>query len=204
MSCDDSAVNYYLRRHIERGHTAWPLTHLVADGPITYASVRDALEHGPFGRCAFRCSSGVVGHQEVRLQFENGELAQFSLNTGGHRINRMIQITGSEGTLTGSMEDGIITIHRYGIHEAEMIEVDPGYILTPHRHAGGDEGIVQGFLTAVRTHDWSDMPTDHADALRTHQVVYQAEASRKKGGIPMPVVPYEKQGEVSPTLSRTT
>ena len=201
MSCDDSAVNYYLQRHVERGHTTWPLTHLVADGPITYESVRDALEHGPFGRCAFQCGSGVVGHQEVRLQFEDGDLAQFSLNTGGHRINRTIQITGSEGTLTGSMEDGIITIHRYGIHEAETIEVDPGYIITPHRHAGGDEGIVQGFLTAVRTNDWSDMPTDHADALRTHQVVSQAEASRKKGGIPMPVVPYGTQAEESPTLS---
>lgn len=187
MSCDDSAVAYYLQRHVARGHTAWPLTHLVTDGPITYESVREALEHGPFGRCAFQCASGVVGHQEVRLQFENGDLAKFSLNTGGHRINRTILITGSEGILTGSMEDSIVTIHRYNLNEMETIEVDPGYIITPHKHAGGDEGIVQGFLTAMRTDDWSEMPTDYADAMRTHQVVYQAEASRKKGGIPMPV-----------------
>ncbi len=189
-SCDDSAVNYYLQRHVERGHTSWPLTHLVADGPITYESVTAALEHGPFGRCAFQSGSRVAGHQEVRLQFEDGDLAQFSLNTGGHRINRTIQITGSEGLLFGSMEDSLITIHRYGTTEVETIEVDPGYVMIPHRHAGGDEGLVRAFLTAVRTDDWSDVPTDHTDALRTHQVVYQAEASRKKGGIPMPVVPY--------------
>ncbi len=190
-SCNDSAVSYYLQRHVEQGYTAWPLTHLVADGPITYESVRHALEHGPFGRCAFQCGSGVVGHQEVRLQFEDGDLATFSLNTGGNRINRTILITGSEGILTGSMEDGTITIQRYDLNETATIETDPGFAITPHRHAGGDEGLVQGFLTAVRTHDWSDMPTDYADALRTHQVVYQAEASRKKGGIPMPVVPPE-------------
>jgi predicted dehydrogenase len=186
-TCEDSAVNYYLQRHVERGHTTWPLTHLVADGPITCESVRDALEHGPFGRCAFQCDSRVVGHQEVRLQFENGDLATFSLNTGGHRINRTILITGSEGILTGSMEDSLITIHRYDRDEAATIAVDPGFIIAPHRHAGGDEGIMQGFLTAMRTNDWSDMPTDHTDALRTHQVIYQAEASRKKGGVPMPI-----------------
>ncbi len=189
-SCHDSAINDYLRRHVERGHTAWPLTHLVADGPVTYESVWDALEHGPFGRCAFQCGSGVVGHQEVRLQFEDGDLASFSLNTGGNRINRTIQITGSEGTLTGSMEDGVMTIQPYGSNETETMHVDPGYIIAPHRHAGGDEGLIKGFLTAMRTQDWSDMPTDHADALRTHHVVYQAEASRQKGGIPMPIVPY--------------
>lgn len=161
----------------------------MTDRPVTYESVREALEHGPFGRCAFQCGSDVVGHQEVRLQFENGALAKFSLNTGGHRINRTILVTGSEGTLTGSMEDSSVTIHRYNANEAETIEVDPGYVISPHKHAGGDEGIVQAFLTAVRTDDWSEMPTDHSDALRTHQVVYQAEASRQKGGIPLPTIP---------------
>ncbi|ETW95985.1 MAG: hypothetical protein ETSY1_28415 [Candidatus Entotheonella factor] len=199
-SCDASAVDFYVRRRVAQGHTAWPLNHLVADGPITYESVTAALEHGPFGRCAFQCGSNVSGHQEVRLQFEDGTLAQFSLNTGGHRINRTIEITGSEGFLTGSMEDSLITIHRYDRDDTQTIEVDPGYVLTPHRHAGGDEGLTQAFMTALQTDDWSQMPTDHDDALRTHQVVYQAEASRHAGGRPMPVMASGGWAEMSLSL----
>lgn len=200
-SCDASAVDYYLKRHVERGHTSWPLIHLVTDGPITHESVTDALQHGPFGRCAFQCGSNVAGHQEVRLQFEDGDLAQFSLNTGGHRINRTIEITGSEGILTGSMDDGLVIINRYDDREKQTLKVDPGHVLTPHKHAGGDEGIVKSLLTALRTDDWSDMPTDHLDALRTHQVVCQAETSRKKGGVPMPVIPCSNLADMSLCLS---
>ena len=47
-------------------------------------------------------------------------------------------------------------------------------------HSGGDIRLNSGaFVGAVRSGDWSQVPTDGRESLRTHRIVWAAEEARR-------------------------
>jgi hypothetical protein len=50
-------------------------------------------------------------------------------------------------------------------------------------HGGGDEGLVDAFLTAVSSGDPAALSSDATESLATHRVVWAAEEARRRGEV---------------------
>ncbi len=59
-------------------------------------------------------------------------------------------------------------------------------------HGGGDLGLIQSFIEAVRTRRQELLGTDVTDVLRSHLTVFAAETSRLEGRV-IDCVAFEKE-----------
>ena len=91
--------------------TAWPVS-VITDDPSPEGGSR-ALEHGPYGRCVYRCDNDVADHQVVALEFANGVRATLTVNGLTADNTRLIAITGTRGELRGRLDTGEIEVRRF-------------------------------------------------------------------------------------------
>lgn len=172
--CPYSACKIYLR---DRGNNlgSWPILALTHEGTIE--AVVKALKHGPYGRCVFACDNDVVDNQVVNLQFEDGATASFTMtafNAGG---GRETYIMGDQGTLR--CNDGGITHYDFLSDSTRDIKKDAdGSPMSGH--GGGDFGLVNSFLAAVRENDPSHISSGPEVSLESHLIVFAAEKARRQ------------------------
>jgi predicted dehydrogenase len=182
-ACPYSAERLYLSLYAQ-GRRGWPLDVLVHD--VTEEDLMEALRTGPYGRCVYACDNDVVDHQVVAMEFAGGVTATFTMTgftTGGPRRT---QIFGTHGELHS---DGrTITVHDFLSGRRETI--DPrsvpaglGDATAGGGHSGGDDALMDAFVTAVHTGDARHILSGPEESLRSHLAVFAAERARADGVI---------------------
>ena len=165
--CPYSALKLYLDMEL----TGWPVNVITDD--LSEQGRTKALQEGPYGRCVYHCDNDVVDHQVVSMEFENKITASFTMSafTNGHRRTR---IMGTMGEIIGDFQT--ITVTDFRNNKTETVwnqESDDQY-----GHGGGDYGLINQFLTAVRANDPSLFESSIESSLESHLMAFAAEESR--------------------------
>lgn len=160
-----------------------------------------------YGRCVYESANDVVDNQVVTLTWEDvppptGEEPNSpgyssktaTLTMTGHTqaiCQRRGRIYGSKGEVVFSAETNTITVHDFTSGGSRVI--NPELQLAGSGHGGGDFGLVNAFLGAVRAvknlgwdveraqREWIGM--DVEECIRSHAVVWAAEDARVEGKV---------------------
>lgn len=177
-SCAYSAKRIYQRLYAQDardGEIGWPLTVLTPEpSPQT---LEEALRVGPYGRCVYACDNDVVDHQVVNMEFARGQTASFTMTAFTRMRPRETHIFGTKGEVYG---DGRY-VRVYDFLSEQTTTYDShvssdGSILSGH--GGGDYGVMQSFIAAVRQQDQSLVLSGPKESLEGHLMVFAAERSR--------------------------
>ncbi|WP_170145257.1 Gfo/Idh/MocA family protein [Ammoniphilus oxalaticus] len=169
QSCPFSAKRLYLGEY-----TGWPVSTISQD--LSLGGRREAIEMGPYGRCVYRCDNDVVDNQSVLFQFENGATATLTMSAFTEKLTRQIRILGTEGEISGVMEQQSIQLTRFG-QSTETIQLKSSSF---GKHAGGDYGLIRSFTQSVRENRKVDLRS--LEIIRSsHQLAAFAEQSRLTG-----------------------
>lgn len=170
--CIFSALKIYLPRVGE-----FPASVITTDQ--TPEGVAAAIETGPYGRCVYYCDNDVPDHQVVAMEFADGTTGTFTLAGLSIRTNRHTRIFGSAATLVGNGETYTITDFATGLAET----FDPFAGQDVGHHGGGDDAVMDAFVTAIETGDPSTIASGPAESLETHLAVFAAERARLTGSV---------------------
>ncbi|MBC8180911.1 Gfo/Idh/MocA family oxidoreductase [candidate division KSB1 bacterium] len=172
--CPYSAKKVYLR-FAEKNHKSWPVDILTSD--TTVKGVTEALRTGPYGRCVYECDNDVVDNQVVIMQFEGNKTASFTMTGFNKMAFRKTIIFGTKGELYG---DGkVIKHYDFLTEKTETIKVDITDNPLLAGHGGGDDGLMNNFLTAILKDDPNLILSDPQDTLDSYLMVFGAELSRR-------------------------
>lgn len=154
----------------------------VVDPGGTPESLQTALESGPYGRCVYFSDNDVVDHQVVNIEYEDGTTAAFTATAFTAAGPRRTRIFGSHGEL--AVEAGHISVYDFLTGTTSMYEVPASVLPIPgERHEGGDRGLVQAWVSALATGDWSGVVSGLEESLISHAVVFAAEEARRRGSV---------------------
>jgi predicted dehydrogenase len=133
-----------------------------------------------YGRCAYDVDNDVVDHQVVAMQFPSGATGTFTM-TAFAPAGRRLRICGTHGYLDSITETHIIEVTDYWgpQRKVERIEVPR----QEGSHGGADENVMRQLVEAIRANDPSKVLTGTDESLRTHAVVFAAEAARRSGQV---------------------
>ncbi|WP_327584689.1 Gfo/Idh/MocA family oxidoreductase [Nonomuraea sp. NBC_00507] len=174
-SCPYSAKRIYLPL---TGRAVWPLSVLTDD--VTEEGVLAALRTGPYGRCVYACDNDVVDHQVVNMEFEGGATASFTMTAFTPSLHRQTRIFGTRGWIEGDGDR--LNVFDFVTGRSEIVETRPtGDATARGGHGGGDEALVEAFLTAVATRDRAPILSSPAESLHSHLIAWAAERSRLHG-----------------------
>lgn len=167
--CPYSAIKLYLNEKDE-----FP-SRVVSMEPSLEARMR-ALQHGPYGRCVYRCDNDVVDHQVVNLLFDNEVTVNFTMTAFTHDVSRSFKFMGTKGELRGHQLKNEIEIHNFS-GEYEVVrpqEVEGG-------HHGADMLIMQDFIEQLKQGQIHNGFTSGLESVKSHFIVFAAEESRNTG-----------------------
>ncbi len=172
--CPFDAENIYLPEKQISGR-GWMLQEV--GGSTEHQKIKKALYDGNYGRCVFQCDNDVVDHQVVCAQMENGVTISFSMS-GFHEENyRTIHIMGTEGELSGTMEEEQLTLQRFGQNAVEILTAGA---MGEKSHGGGDEQMMEDLYISAT--EGKNTLTGLKDSLESHYMALAAEQSRLEGG----------------------
>lgn len=175
-SCLYSASRFYGQR-LEQPCFGWPLDVLIPEPDPDL--LREALEHGPYGRCVYRCDNNVPDHQIVNLQFRSGATASLTATAFTQRPARETEVMGSHGSLRG--DGATITHHDFFKDEKTVHRVSEEDEIG--HHLGGDEGMLDEFFEAVSQNRPELLCSTPTISLLSHKMALLAERSRLEGRV---------------------
>ena len=165
--CPYSAKKFYFDK-LNSGEHGWPLAMLITE--FTEQALTKALREGPYGRCVYACDNDVVDHQVVAMEYEDRISASFTMCAFTPH-GRFTRIFGTKGFIEG--KEGTLRILDFTSGQWEEIEMD-----VSGGHSGGDEGLMQAFIQAVRTGDERYSRTGPDVTLESHLITFAAEQAR--------------------------
>ncbi len=171
-TCPYAASRIYQQRFA--GTDGWPVRVVAPEGGA--AALDEALRHGPYGRCVYRCDNDVVDHQVVQMRFANGVMANLTVSAFTEENTRTVHLMGSHGELHGDLGRGLLELNDFASGRRERIEVGEA-----GAHGGGDQALMLDFLerVAVRLRGGErSSPTALGEALDSHLMAFAAERSR--------------------------
>lgn len=173
--CPYSAKRFYMG-FVEKEHVGWPLE--VITDEQNEAGVMNALAEGPYGRCVYKCDNDVVDHQVVNMEFEDTSTASFTMTafTGELTGGRKTQVHGTHGEIHG--DSRYVRVFNYLTGETKEFDTAQSGNTILSGHGGGDKGIMESFVAAVKNRDQSLVDTSADNALASHQIVFAAERAR--------------------------
>nr|WP_232328305.1 Gfo/Idh/MocA family oxidoreductase [Kibdelosporangium sp. MJ126-NF4] len=177
-TCPYSAPRIYLP-FLDRPKKGWPLSIVTMDRTVD--GLMTALREGPYGRCVYSCDNDVVDHQVVNIEYTDGVTASFTMTAFAPAEHRKTRIFGTRGSIDGDGET--IAVHDF-LTGPEVF--DPGAYggaTAADGHGGGDQGLVDAFIEAVRTGDAGVILTDGRESLDSHRLVWAAEHARRSGTV---------------------
>jgi len=173
--CTYSAYKIYLRDRAAKGYRGWPLN-VLCDDP-TEENISAALREGPYGRCVYECDNDVVDHQVVNLEYDGGVTAAFTMsafNEGG----RKTVVQGTHGIIRAV--EGHIRVLDF-LHDSwKELRVE---LPQADRHGGGDGGLLEAWLSALRAGEPGFIRSGAEESLETHLTTFAAERSRRSGSV---------------------
>lgn len=182
--CPYSAPRLYLSTLRDRG-PIWPVS-VVTDG-ADEAAVIEALRTGPYGRCVYACDNDVVDHQVLAMELSGGVTATFTMTAFSEQTHRQTRIFGTHGCLTGDGERvTIVDFRQGGRREESSVATVAGSVAGSNAadgHGGGDAGLMDAFVRAVRTGDPAHLRSGPAESLGGHLAVFAAERARHTGTV---------------------
>ncbi|EJW93875.1 oxidoreductase family protein, partial [gut metagenome] len=109
---------------------------------ISREKVLEKLEHGPYGRCVFRCDNDVVDHQVVQMEFDNQVTASMTMCAFTAVCERTITLMGTRGQIVGNMEKSTLTLSDFLTGTETEIRLH-----APEKgHSGSDTKMMHGFV----------------------------------------------------------
>jgi len=177
--CPYSARKIYMGMLAE-GRTGWPLDVLV-DGEVNAETIDEALRTGPYGRCVYACDNDVVDHQVVNVEFDGGATASFTMTAFNLAGGRKTRIHATRGEIYGDGRN--ITVTDFLTGQSETIDTAASDASISGGHGGGDDRIMDAFLTAVADNDSSAILSGPRETLETHLAVFAAERARRSGTV---------------------
>lgn len=169
QECPYSAQRFYLSGEGRRW--AW---HFTQD--LSKEAIVSGLKTSPYGRCVYKSDNNVVDHQVVNLEFANGATATFSMCGFTMKQERIVQIMGTKGQISG--RENQITLYDFVSEEVNEIAVH----VPDSGHGGGDAGIVRRFLQEVRLNRSGGSLTSASASVQSHMMAFAAEHSRANNG----------------------
>ncbi len=137
----------------------------------------EELRTSPYGRCVYRCDNDVVDNQSVTMEMDNGVTVSFhmcGLNRDNHRT---IHVMGTEGDITGNLEEETLVLHRFG-GEEEIFRMDVQETISGH--GGGDYRMLHELFES-RNQGRATL-TSLRQSVESHYMALAAEESRLRGG----------------------
>ena len=175
--CPYSAPRFYLGCLGDPERERWPLSVVTTD--LTEGGVIQALRDGPYGRCVYACDNDVADHQVVTIEFEGGATATLTMSAFTPFSRRRTRIMGTRGWLDGDGQR--LTTTDFVTGTVESFEVPVTGLDAGGDHDGGDLGVLNAFLDAVSTGDYSFVRTGPRESLESHLMAFAAERSRLSG-----------------------
>ncbi|MFN8051034.1 MAG: Gfo/Idh/MocA family oxidoreductase [Acidimicrobiales bacterium] len=156
----------------------WPVAAVTDDH--TPEGLDRALRTTRWGRCAYRVEDNdQPSGQTVSIQFANGVLANFTLQSTSHRAMRSVRANGTAGSAWGELHalDGWLKVadHKSGRITKERIPT------AYDGHGGGERPLFRDFLRAVET--GSTPSPSAAESMESHRIAYAAMESARTGRI---------------------
>lgn len=142
-------------------------------------SILKALEHGPYGRCVFRCDNDVVDHQIVNMEFENGVHVSFTMGSFTHECCREVNFMGTKGQIKGDMLKGILEYYDYVTGNIETIKVHT----SNSGHSGSDSAMMKAFVEMIAKAGDSAGNQNTEEYIDSHFLAFAAEESRVTGKV---------------------
>lgn len=143
----------------------------------TDEEVKEAITHGPYGRCVYACDNDVVDHQVVNMEFEGGCTVSFTMNAF-NKGGRFIRIFGTKGEITAAIEDDKISVYSFATKETTDYNLaHVGEDITAG-HAGGDTGIMIDLVKYFNDEETSKSVCDIHTSYMNHLIAFAAEESR--------------------------
>ncbi|SFT02246.1 Gfo/Idh/MocA family protein [Paenibacillus sp. BC26] len=177
--CPYSAPRFYLG---DGKGWAW---HFTQDA--SREAIVKGLQTSPYGRCVYKADNNVVDHQVVNMEFANGATATFSMCGFTMEQERIIQIMGTKGQISG--HDDKIVVHDFVTKEKNEISIH----VPSSGHGGGDAGVMSSFISEVRTYTGGESLTSAAASVRSHLMAFAAEESRLNKGRSIEIAEFGKQ-----------
>lgn len=161
-------------------YQGWPVN-TITQHPEDPEAIRDALQHGPYGRCVYHCDNDVADHQVVSMLFPSGVTATLTMQGHSHEEGRTVRIDASRATLLGkfSYSEAWIDIHEHLSGAVERFRF-PSEVEQTSGHGGGDGGLMQHFARVLRGE--ATPLTSARDSLESHRMAFGAEKARKSLG----------------------
>ena len=179
-NCPYSAIKIYLRDRLDKGHSGWPVNVLAHE--VTRETIMDALRNGPYGRCVYACDNDVVDNQVVNMLFDNGSTISMTMTAFNAHSGRLTRIFGTKGSI--DTDSNTMTLFDFLTDKKTVIDTaikNDGGILSGH--GGGDNGLMDAFISAVAEQDPSKILSGTDETLESHLMVFAAEESRKTGKV---------------------
>ncbi|THH02424.1 hypothetical protein EW026_g474 [Hermanssonia centrifuga] len=182
--CAYSAKKIYLEP-VQQDIT-WPASTII-DGIPDIENVTAALRNGSYGQCVYESDNDVCDNQVVNLEFSNGATASFTMVAQTSLMcERQTRMHFAFGEIVGDMRTFTVTDFRTRETTKHSPKDEGG------GHGGGDLGLIQSFIEAVRTRRQELLGTDVTEVLRSHLTVFAAETSRLEGRV-IDCVAFEKE-----------
>jgi predicted dehydrogenase len=168
--CPYSALKLYL----DMQNSGWPVSVITED--LSREGRLRALREGPYGRCVYRCDNDVVDHQVVALEFDRGITASFTMSAFTVVGERRTRVMGTLGEAVG--DSRFIRVEDFRTGRSQKIDTSAGEQSIVGGHGGGDEGLMENFIRAVRENDPTLLSTSLEESLESHLMAFAAEQSR--------------------------
>jgi predicted dehydrogenase len=114
----------------------------------------------------------------VNIEFSNGATASFTMVAFTEAIcDRQVRLHFSHGEIIGNMQTFTVTDFRKKQTKVHVPKDQGG------GHGGGDMGLIQSFVEAIRTETQGALGTSVQEVLKSHLTVFAAEKSRRDGRV---------------------
>ncbi len=148
----------------------------------TDEDVKEAITHGPYGRCVYHCDNDVVDHQVVNMEFEGGATVSFTMNAF-NKGGRFIRIFGTKGEIYGAMETNTVSLFSFDTRETTEYDLDKIGEGIMSGHGGGDTGIMEDLIKYFGEGIMTKSICPIATSCMNHLISFAAEDSRLNGNV---------------------